>query len=63
MTDCEDIMSEGNTLLIKQLRDIGTNAIAHLYRGSCPDQIEGSDVRDDECPACRVLIEADKLLA
>ncbi|MEX3555951.1 MAG: hypothetical protein VB131_04945 [Burkholderia gladioli] len=56
-------MPEDNTQLMTLLRDVGTGAIAHLFRGSCPDQIEGPDVRDDECPACRVLIAADKLLA
>lgn len=55
-------MPEDNAQLLGQLRDVGAGAIAHLYRGSCPDPVEGPSVRDDECPACRVLIAADKLL-
>lgn len=32
-------MPEDTTELMKQLRDVGTDAIAQLYRGSCPDRI------------------------
>ncbi len=28
---------------------------AHVFLGACPDDIEGWDSRDPECPACQVL--------
>lgn len=27
----------------------------HIYQGQCPDEIEGPDVRDSSCEACRAL--------
>lgn len=46
--------------LIAQLIEVATAKIAHAYNGMCPDAVEGHDVRDDECPACRVLIAAER---
>lgn len=43
---------------IDDLTKIATGEIRHVYNGECPDQIEGSKVRDTECPACQVLIAA-----
>jgi len=42
---------------------IGTGQVLHAFMGLCPDQVEGDEVRDDECPACRLLIAADQALA
>lgn len=39
----------------QQLIDVGTGKIAHIYGGECPDELEGRDTRDSECPACQVL--------
>jgi hypothetical protein len=48
--------------LLTKLREIATGEARHVYNGMCPDEIEGPTVRDDECPACRVLLAADALL-
>lgn len=48
--------------LIKQLIEVGTGNLRHLYRGQCPDPVAGHQTRDDECPACQVLAEADHLV-
>lgn len=48
--------------LVRQLHAIGTGSLQHLRQGSCPDFVEGPDVRDDECPACQALKAADALL-
>lgn len=42
--------------LIQDLVGIAVGRIVHIYNGSCPDQIEGENVRDDECPACQILM-------
>ena len=47
--------------LIRQLIDVATGATGHLNNGMCPDFITGSDSRDEDCPACQVLIEADRI--
>jgi len=46
--------------LITQLIDVATGRIPHIYQGTCPDVIEGHQVRDEECPACRIVIEAER---
>lgn len=46
--------------LIQDLVDVGAGKLAHLYRGRCPDAIEGSAIRDRGCPACKVLIAGSK---
>ena len=47
--------------LIRQLIGVATGATGHLNNGMCPDFITGSDSRDEDCPACQVLIEADRI--
>lgn len=47
---------------LQALVDVGSGKLAHAYNGMCPDEIEGYDVRDDECPACRALVAAQDLL-
>lgn len=49
--------------LIADLRDIATGKTQHVYAGICPDLMEGHDTRDDECPACKVLLRADTALS
>ena len=46
---------------IKQLIDVATGATGHLNNGMCPDFITGNNSRDEDCPACQVLIEADRI--
>lgn len=54
--------------LIRRLRDVGSGAIRHDYTGACPEVWDGKDPlaqlddRDNLCPACVVLEEADALL-
>lgn len=38
------------------LRDLAEGRLTHLYRGSCPDAIEGPAARDPACPVCRALM-------
>lgn len=51
------------TDVLAGLYAIGTGQVQHVFMGLCPDEVEGIKVRDDECPACRVLMAADKALA
>ena len=37
---------------------VDTGQVRHLYNGECPDEVEGPDVRDPDCPACQVLLAA-----
>lgn len=39
-----------------------TRQLEHVNNGLCPDIIEGGDVRDDECPACQVLLQLDQAI-
>lgn len=45
--------------LVYLLEGIAVGRTAHVFNGSCPDQVEGEIVRDDECPACQVLLRLD----
>ena len=49
--------------LIVDLVDVGTGKIAHLNMGLCPDVVEGHDTRDDDCPACKILMRAAVAMA
>ncbi|WP_434728596.1 hypothetical protein [Pseudomonas soli] len=48
--------------LIDRLRTIGARNVCHVNNGSCPDEVEGHTVRDNDCPACQALMDADVLL-
>jgi hypothetical protein len=48
--------------LMRTLIDVGSGKIAHAFNGMCPDELEGHDTRDAECPACRALVEAQNYL-
>lgn len=37
------------------LRQFACGERGHLYRGSCPDPIEGFNSRDPECPVCQAI--------
>lgn len=45
------------------LTTIATGELRHSYNGACPDQVEGSKVRDTNCPACQVLLAASAISA
>lgn len=40
---------------VSGLIDVATGKIQHARNGMCPDLVEGFDVSDPECPACRVI--------
>lgn len=42
-----------------RLLDVATGKIPHFFAGICPDAISGSNSRDPECPACRVIAAAE----
>lgn len=42
------------------LRRFATGEVGHLNNGHCPDDIEGHEARDPDCPVCRALIETGK---
>lgn len=44
--------------VVQALIEVAVGKVQHLYRGTCPDAIEGFDSRDPHCPACRVLTAA-----
>lgn len=41
---------------------VATGQLTHVNCGSCPDILEGALIRDDECPACQLLLAADAQL-
>lgn len=43
----------------KILIAVATGEIAHIYNGLCPDSQTGANSRDDECPACQIIIAAE----
>ncbi|KIL03153.1 hypothetical protein QX25_18365 (plasmid) [Stutzerimonas stutzeri] len=51
------------TEALKGLVSIATGHVRHVYMGMCPDQVEGPDVRDGDCPACQLLTRADGILS
>lgn len=48
--------------LIERLRTISARHVCHVNNGSCPDEVEGYAARDNDCPACQALMDADVLL-
>lgn len=48
---------------VTDLIAVATGEIEHAVNGLCPDRIEGFDSRDPDCPACKILIEADGRVA
>jgi hypothetical protein len=36
------------------------DSLDHDYMGACPDEINGYDARDPECPACRHIERWDQ---
>ncbi|MFU4907926.1 hypothetical protein ACM7ZU_10275 [Pseudomonas aeruginosa] len=42
------------------LRKAASGEVKHLNNGLCPDDIEGHEARDPDCPVCGALIETGK---
>lgn len=47
---------------IDRLRTIGARLVFHVNNGSCPDEVEGHAARENDCPACQILMDVDVLL-
>ncbi|MBY9700563.1 hypothetical protein ISH39_03220 [Pseudomonas aeruginosa] len=45
---------------LDKLRKAASGEVKHLNNGLCPDDIEGHEARDPDCPVCRALIETGK---
>jgi hypothetical protein len=52
--------ASGSPTPVRDLIQVATGALAHVYAGTCPDAVAGWDSRDEHCPACRVLMEAER---
>lgn len=47
--------------VLRALIDFAVERTRHRYREDCPDLVD-HDVRDPECPVCRAIVRAEKLL-
>lgn len=56
-------VTQVSTEALKGLVSIATGQVQHVYMGMCPDQVEGPDVRDDDCPACQFLTRTDGVIS
>lgn len=63
MDDCDTLRAHlaNRDELIDRLRTIGTRNVCHVNNGSCPGEVEGYAARDNDCPACQALMDADVL--
>ncbi|WP_447899591.1 hypothetical protein [Stenotrophomonas sepilia] len=43
---------------VRVLADHAAGRINHANNGLCPDEVEGQDTRDPDCPVCRALIDS-----
>ncbi len=55
-------MNRETNRAIRDLIDVATGQIPHLYMGRCPDVVDGHKKRDKKCPACRVIERAEKVI-
>jgi hypothetical protein len=42
-----------------ELLKVATNETRHVYMGLCPDELEGHNSRDPDCPACQAIANAE----
>lgn len=40
---------------VRLLEQVADGRLQHTYRGSCPDRLEGPNVRDLDCRVCQIL--------
>ncbi|HFL2728916.1 TPA: hypothetical protein ACGWTY_002858 [Pseudomonas aeruginosa] len=62
---CLDELARINGMTVSEsaldtLRKAASGEVKHLNNGLCPDDIEGHEARDPDCPVCRALIETGK---
>lgn len=61
---CLDELARLNGLTVSEsaletLRKAASGEIEHLNNGLCPDDIEGHEARDPDCPVCRALLDTE----
>jgi len=39
---------------------VAIGEVQHRYAGQCPDETNGYEGRDPDCPACQIIIEAEQ---
>jgi hypothetical protein len=51
--------------LLRDLHQVATGQVEHIYHGLCPDPLEGFDSREapGNCAACDILREVDHVVA
>lgn len=61
---CLDELARLNGLMVSEsaldtLRKAASGEVKHLNNGLCPDDIEGHEARDPDCPVCRALLATE----
>ncbi|MBI8898408.1 hypothetical protein JE005_16825 [Pseudomonas aeruginosa] len=61
---CLDELARINGLTVSEsaldtLRRSATGKVMHLNNGLCPDDLEGHEARDPDCPVCRALLDTE----
>lgn len=61
---CLDELARLNGLTVSEsaletLRKAASGEVKHLNNGLCPDDIEGHEARDPDCPVCRALLDTE----
>lgn len=47
--------------LLESVVAVAEGRVSHVFNGACPDSVEGSAVRDADCPACQILLRVTSL--
>jgi len=53
-------MDKATKAAMESLLRVATGETPHIRRANCPEN--GSDDRQDDCPACQAIVRAEKLL-
>ncbi|MFG9198640.1 hypothetical protein ACEPX9_00790 [Pseudomonas aeruginosa] len=61
---CLDELARLNGLAVSEsaldtLRKAASGEVKHLNNGLCPDDIDGHEARDPDCPVCRALLDTE----
>lgn len=61
---CLDELARLNGLTVSEsaldtLRRFATGNVKHMNNGLCPDDIDGHEARDPDCPVCRALLDTE----
>ncbi|HGM8136932.1 TPA: hypothetical protein ACKQDT_001251, partial [Pseudomonas aeruginosa] len=61
---CLDELARLNGMTVSEsaldtLRKAASGEVKHLNNGLCPDDIEGHEARDPDCPVCRALLDTE----